>query len=86
MAKRQNQDCILDAVIGVQGDIARPATRNDQLAETLLCGPPNLRVSLQHRDRFDDRGHNDLRQRRVIARKKIEESLEVAKRMLRIAD
>ena len=86
MAKRQDQDGIRDAVKGVQGDIACPPTRNDQFAETLLCGPPDFRVSLQHRDRFDDRGHNDSRQRRVVAREKIEESLKVAKRMLRIAD
>lgn len=84
MAYGVDQDGLLPFFEAVEGDVTRPAARDDQFPQFMLDGAPDQWMTLQHGDGFLDQSNRFRSRYRIVLGEEIGQPLEVGKRLPRI--
>lgn len=84
MPDRKNQDGILIFLEAIEGQIARAASRYDQVSQAMLDGPPDQRMANQQLNRFLDQSKRPCGRTRIGFDQEISEPFEIGKRTPRI--
>lgn len=85
MAYGMDQNGLLFFFEAVEGRVTRFATRDDQFPQFMLDGTPDQRMALQHGDGFLDQSDRFHSRNRIALGQEIGQSLDVGKRLARIA-
>lgn len=85
MAYGMDQNGLLFFFEAVEGHVTCSAAGDDQFPQFMLDGTPDQRMAPQHGDCFLDQSDCIRSRNRVVLGKKVGESLDVGKRLARIA-
>jgi len=77
MPERQDEHTVLGFVEIVEGDVARAAARNDQLAQTFFARTADEWMALQHCERIEDDVDRFACRKRVFGSEKLEQSIKI---------